>query len=52
MLIFNQFHALLFKSNKDSIIVFFKINYWLNIDDLQNKILKVGHQDIFRKTKF
>ena len=52
MLIFNQFHALLFKSNIDSVIVFFKMISWLNIDDLQNKILKVEYQDFSGKLNF
>ena len=52
MLIVNQFHTLLFKTNKDSVIVFFKMNSWLNIDDLQSKILKVEHQDFSGKRNF
>ena len=44
-MLINQYHTLLFKGNIDSVIVFFKMNSWPNIDDLQNKIQKVEYQD-------
>ena len=49
MLIFNQFHALLFKSNKDSVIVFFKMNSWLILMICKIKSLRLSIIMIFQE---